>query len=195
MIPLPSLTDKRSALAAGFDAATPDERVNFIRGLGMGQLKATWALCEADPVPLPLDALVGAEGEVVVHEGQNSLPAFTRFQKRIVRRDGVVQGYNHNPALVAWFGGPGHFTVHAHRPDVLRFDYTHLAADVPEGFPALTDNGTGRRKLVYGGLEDHVRRVSRHVSIGRLSRGGKEQPMWFLLCRVGDPGEHDASGG
>jgi hypothetical protein len=193
MIPLPTLSDNRAALAAGLDATPTDGVVNFLRGLGMGQLKAMWELAEADRQPLPMAHLVGEDGEVVVHEGQNSLPAFTRFQKRFVLRGGAVQGYNHNPGTIAWFTGPGHFTARVGGPDELVIDYTVMPADVPPEFPALVDNAGGTRKLVFGGMQDHLLRVSQRVTIGRAFKNGKFQPAWFALCRMGDlPGDDGA---
>jgi hypothetical protein len=41
--------------------------------------------------------------------------------------------------------------------------------------------------VVYGGMIDIVRYVSKHVSIGRAKRGGKLADMYFTLCRR-DPG-------
>jgi hypothetical protein len=193
MIPLPTLSDNRAALAAGLDAAPTDQVVNFLRGLGMGQLKAMWALAEADRQPLPISHLVGEDGEVIIHEGQNSLPVFTRFQKRFVARGGGVQGYNHNPGSIAWFTGPGHFTARVNTPDELVVDYEVMPADVPPEFPALIDNAGGSRKLVFGGMQDHLLRVSQRVTIGRAFKNGKFQPAWFSLCRIGDlPGDAGA---
>ena len=195
MIPLPTLSDNRAALAAGLDATPTDQVVNFLRGLGMGQLKAMWALAGADRQPLPISHLVGAEGEVVIHEGQNSLPVFTRFQKRFVSRGGGVQGYNHNPGSIAWFTGPGHFTARVAGPDELIVDYEVMPADVPASFPPLIDNAAGTRKLVFGGMQDHLLRVSSRVTIGRAFKGGRFQPAWFALCRMGDlPRDADAGG-
>jgi len=194
MIPLPTLTSERSALAAGLDATPTDEVVNFLRGLGMGQLRAMWQLAHADPQPLSLEDLAGSGDDPVVHEGQNSLPVFTRFQKRFVRRGGRVQGYNHNPRSIRWFTGPGHFTVRAADATTLVIDYATLPADVPPGFPALVDNASGTRGLVFGGMQDHLLRISERVTIGRAFRGGRFQPAWFALCRVGArPGDGAAA--
>lgn len=190
MIPLPTLTSERSALAAGLDATPADEVVNFLRGLGMGQLRAMWQLAQADRQPLSLEDLAGTADDVVVHEGQNSLPAFTRFQKRFVLRGGRVQGYNHNPRSIQWFTGPGHFTVRAADSRTLVIDYETMPDDVPPGFPPLVDNTSGTRRLVFGGMQDHLLRISERVTIGRAFRGGRFQPAWFALCRVGArPGE------
>ncbi len=184
MIPLPSLSDSLPPIRQALDAATPDQRVNWMRGLGRGELRALYSLAAGEAVPLSL--LAGAEGEIVIHEGQNSLPAFTRFQKRFVLRNGQVQGYNHNPAIVAWVSGPGHFTC-AEEGAELRVDYTRLPADVPAGFPALIDNNGGTRGLIFGELVDHLRRVSRHCTIGAATKKGKPFPAWFMLTRMGDP--------
>lgn len=185
MIPLPTLSGSRATLAEGLDTTPVDEIVNFLRGLGMGQLRAMWNLADADRQPLPMAHLSGSEGDIIIHEGQNSLPAFTRFQKRFVLRSGSVQGYNHNPRTISWFTGPGHFTARAAEPDELVIDYDDVPSDVPEGFPTLVDNASGTRRLVFGGMQDHLLRVSRRVVIGRAFRGGRFQPAWFALCRMG----------
>ena len=183
MIPLPTLSTL-GPLRAALDKATPDARVNWMRGLGRGELKATFALAEKGG-PVPLDMLVGAEGEIIIHEGQNSLPLFNTFQKRFVRRGDVVQGYNHNSGFVAFFSGPGHFTVRPDGGEAL-VDYIQLPASVPDGFPALIDNNGGTRGLIFGGLIDRLRRVSKHVTIGEASKGGKPFPAWFMLVRQGE---------
>ena len=190
MISLPTLASNRQTLADGLDEAPTEAVVHFLRGLGMGQLKAMWRLADTDRQPLSLDHLVGKSDEVVIHEGQNSLPVFTRFQKRFVRRGNTVQGYNHNPGSISWFTGPGHFTARSASMDELIIDYEVLPADAPPEFPALIDNASGTRRLVFGGMQDHLLRVSQRVTIGRAFRNGRFQPAWFALCRIGDlPGE------
>jgi hypothetical protein len=187
MIPLPSLSSSLGPLRVALDAASPDARINWMRGLGRGELKALFALA-APGGAVPLDMLVGGEGEVIIHEGQNSLPAFNTFQKRFVRREGVVQGYNHNSDFVAFFSGPGHFTVRPDGDEAL-VDYIVLPATVPSEFPALIDNNGGTRGLIFGGLIDRLRRVSLHCTIGEASKGGKPFPAWFMLVRQGDPAD------
>jgi len=67
--------------------------------------------------PVNLDFYAPASGRPlaeVIHHGRNSLPLFTRFQKRFCRPDratGEEQrwGYNHQP--MAFFTGPGYFVA------------------------------------------------------------------------------------
>ncbi len=56
--------------------------------------------------PPSLEELVppGTEG-VLIYEGRNSLAAFSRFQKRFVRKGGLVLGYNHQS--MSFVTGPG----------------------------------------------------------------------------------------
>ena len=44
-------------------------------------------------------------------------------------------------------------------------------------------NDQGLSRLVYANMVDYLRRVSKHVLIGRAYKDGKEMPNWFLLCR------------
>ena len=41
-------------------------------------------------------------------------------------------------------------------------------------------------RFVYAGMIDMLRGVSKHVTIGRAIRNGKEADNWFLLCRSVD---------
>lgn len=178
-IPLPSLSDSLSPISSALDAVTSAERVNWMRGLGKKELVALWKL--ADGHPLLVEHFHGAEGQVVIHEGQNSLPAFNAFQKRFVLRAGVVQGYNHQS--MAWITGPGHFTVTQAGAEVL-LDYLSEPKSVPSEFPALKANDAGFSRLVYMGMHDFCRRVSEHVIIGEARKGGKPTGDYFMLCKT-----------
>lgn len=181
-VPLPSLTDSLGPISEALNALTHDERVNWMRGLGRRDLKALYQLAEGHGVEL--DEFVPGEGGVVIHEGQNSLPLFTRFQKRFVRTGEVVHGYNHNPGSIAWFTGPGHFIARQEGDQVV-IDYTLLPDRVPSEFPDLIDNEHGTRKLVFGGaLRDRMWRVSDHCTIGAATKDGKPFPAWFMLTRT-----------
>lgn len=181
MIPLPSLSESIGPVAAGLDAHTHEERVNWMRGLGKKELVALWKLTEGRPVAVA--ELHGAEGEVVIHEGQNSLPAFSTFQKRVVARGGVVQGYNHQS--MSWLVGPGHFLVkEADAPfPGAHFSYLSVAETVPPEFPALQPNDKGLSTLVYGHMVDYLRRVSTHALIGAAYKKGKASGDYFMLVR------------
>jgi hypothetical protein len=174
MIPLPSLSDAIGPVEAAFEAVSHAERVNWMRAL--------WKLCEGRTVA-PAD-LHGGEGEIVIHEGQNSLPLFSQFQKRIVRRGDVIQGYNHQ--FWGWLTGPGHFLVkEADTPyPGAHFSYLEVARDVPDGFPPLRENTAGLSILVYAHMIDYLRKVSPHALIGRAYKKGKATGDYFMLVRA-----------
>lgn len=178
MIPLPSLSEALAPIEAALDAATSDERVNWMRGLGKRELVALWSLAEGRP--LSLDDLAANDGEVVIHEGQNSLPLFNAFQKRMVRRNGGVQGYNHQ--AMSWITGPGHFIVRE-GAGAAYFDYTEVPRDAPAEFPPVKPNDAGLSKLVYAGMIDRLRKVAHHTLIGLAEKGGKATGDYFMLVR------------
>ncbi len=188
-IPLPSLSTSLAPISAALDGATHDQRVNWMRGLGRRELSAMWTLSLKEGLPLGLDYLAAPPDTTVIHEGQNSLPAFTRFQKRfhIPSTTGAAQGYNHNPGSISWFTGPGHFSARVIDERCLHIDYVVMPPSVPSDFPPLVDNASGSRKLVFGNMIDLLRRVSAHCTIGRGVKHGKDMSAWFMLTRVGDP--------
>ena len=177
--PLPSLSDKLAPLTEALDALSHDARVNWMRGLGKRELRALYELA-SQGAPLTVEHFIRGEGEVVIHHGKNSLLAFTGFQKRIVRRGAVVQGFNFQS--MSAITGPGHFTVHQDGDEVL-FDYIQVPADAPAEFPPVQPNDKGLSTLVYGGMIDRNRRVSAHCVIGSAYRGGKSQGAWYMLTR------------
>jgi hypothetical protein len=178
MIPLPSLSESIEPIERALEAAKADERVNWMRGLGKRELVALWALAAGRAVRL--DDLADGEGAVVIHEGQNSLPLFSAFQKRIVRRGEAVQGYNHQS--MSWITGPGHFVVREEGGEAF-FDYTRLPESVPSEFPALKPNEAGLSRLVYAGMIDRLRKVSAHALIGAAEKGGKATGDFFMLVK------------
>jgi hypothetical protein len=162
-------------------------QVLSITGRGVGRLYHA----VADATPVSLDEFIppGTRG-TLIYEGRNSLPAFTRFQKRFVRLEGEqgeqVIGYNHNPQLVTFFTGPGYFWVRPasgqgeHGKELI-FDYTEAPPSEPAGWPAYKSNDQGLSKLVYGNMTDYVRRVARGVVVGKAYRGGVDQKAYFSL--------------
>jgi hypothetical protein len=55
--------------------------------------------------------------------------------------------------------------------------------EAPEGWPVIKPNEAGISRLVYAYMQDYLRRVSDHITIGRAYRKGKESPNYFTLCR------------
>lgn len=183
VIPLPESADIHT-LATALDAASEEHRLAWLARLPAGQLGVLYDLAEGRAATV--EQMHGAEGEVVIHQGINSLLLFRGFQKRMVSHDGQVKGHNHQPW--AWLVGDGTFLV-VPSPDVegeLWFDYTRLPDSAYPGFPPTKDNRAGLSRFVYGDMIDVVRRVSRDVVIGKAYRHGKFAGQYFALCRRGD---------
>src|SRR5262245_32871561 len=139
------------------DHLSPEERVKevlSVTGRGVGRLYHA----VADAAPVTIDELIPPSTKgTVVYEGRNSLPAFSRFQKRFLRlEDGSVLGYNHNPQLVMSVTGPGYFWVkpptgQGEHGTELFFDYTEAPSTEPAGWPAYKANEKGLvSRFVYG---------------------------------------------
>lgn len=184
-IPLPKLTESIEPIAAALDAATHAQRVAWVRGLGRGQLVRLFSL--ATGARVTSDEMVARTGEVVIHEGKNALPVFCYFQKRFARlEDGSQVGYNHNVGVASWFGGPGHFSFYD-APDgtgEVWIDYTRVPEKTHPDFPPLAPNDRGfGPRIVYGGMIDKLRRVSRDVTIGDAFLGDTSKGVPFALVR------------
>jgi hypothetical protein len=140
--------------------------------------------------PLDLDFLVPASvGPLVevIHEGRNTLPMFTDFQKRFVKLEGEdfpLGGYNHQS--MAALTGPGYFGVtegEGEHEGELVFDYRRVPRSKPPSWPAIRSNDGGIAGLVNGGMIDYLRGISNHVSIGVAYKDGKHRNQWFTLVR------------
>ena len=140
--------------------------------------------------PITLEHFVPADRaplEEVIHEGHNSLLAFTRFQKRFCRPTEASErlwGYNEQPTRGVV--GPGYFITRPQGPGELLLDYTELPSERPEAWPPIALNERGLSRFVYAGMQDLARGVSEHAIIGRVMRRGVWQEVYFSLCRV-DP--------
>lgn len=163
------------------DPAARLEQVLAVTGRGVKRLYEA----VADGAPPSLEELIptGTEG-MLVYEGRNSLAAFSRFQKRFVRKGGLVLGYNHQS--MAFVTGPGYFVVHppsgsGEHGKELDFDYTTPPPAEPAGWPAYKPNERGLSRFVYGHMHDYVRRVARGVVVGKAYRHGKDQDAYFSL--------------
>jgi len=180
-----------AAVAAAFEAATPHERVTITEALDGKEQEKLWHAAAGGPVTIaemvPRD--LGPLRPVIFH-GKNSLPLFTRFQKRFCRPEAGVErdelwGYNYNP--VSWlptFTGPGYFVAYdSNGLGGVAVDYTRLPGGKPAEWPPIVDNSYRLSRFIYNGTIDYLRRVSEHLLIGRATRDGKEMPNWFLLCR------------
>ena len=166
------------------------EQVGEVRSLSIKQVHRCWARFEPGEtinleylVPEHLGASVPGH-----HLGINTLPMGRFFEKRFVRAPdapGELWGYNHQS--LAWLTGPGSFVVHeagSENHDALFIDYRSIPSGDIEGWPAPKSNDRGIAKLVYGGMQDFMRRVSDRVSVGRAFVRGKDLGASFMLVRV-----------
>lgn len=177
MVPLPTLTADQPGVRQALAALSIDERANWMHGLPKRDMAKLWE----EGQPLALSELIGADGEIIRHEGQNDLlPFFDRFEKHVVFRAGGVQGIN--VQKFSWLVGPGHFSVRGEGDEVW-FDYTVVPTTVPEGWPALVPNDKGLSTLVYGHMIDRVRGVVPGLVVGKVFRHGKPENHYFMLIR------------
>ncbi len=180
-------------LSAVLDGLGHEGRVHTTRSWSGKTMAALFEAAKG--LPIDLDFLVPASvGPLVevIHDGHNSLPLFSHFQKRFVKLDDEdvkVAGYNHNEGLAA-LPGPGYFVVRlgegAHEGE-LAIDYTKQPKHKPESWPRIQENGGVLGGIVYGGMIDYLRRISTHVSIGHATRDDKSRGQYFALVRR-DPG-------
>jgi hypothetical protein len=181
MIPRPQATD-REALATALNSADHNARLAWLRSLSGKEEAALYDQCSG--ATLTVEEMHRGSGDVVIHEGWNSLLAFRSFQKRVTVFEENVQGYNHQ--AMRWLTGPGHFRIRDSEdvPGEVWFDYIWEAKTAPDDFPAPQSNTAGISTLVYGHMIDIVRKVSDHVVIGRAIKKGKETPNYFGLVRT-----------
>lgn len=159
------------------------EQVLSVKGKGVARL---YHAVEAAP-PLTLEEIVpqGHKG-TLIYEGRNSLPMFTRFQKRFTRTKSgsAIIGYNHQTMSVVT--GPGYFVVKpasgdGPHPTEPYFDYTEDAPEEPAGWPPFKPNDRALSRLVYMNMKDYIRRVARGVIVGKAYKLGGDQKAYFSL--------------
>lgn len=175
-------------LAAILDGVGHEGRVHAVRAWKARRMASLFEAAKGAH-PIDLDFLVPSSvGPLteVIHDGHNSLPMFSSFQKRFMKTEsGAVVGYNHNVGLAA-LPGPGYFVVHAgtgaHEGE-LAIDYREVPKDKAEGWPRIEPNGGLLGGIVYGGMVDYLRRLSTHVSIGHATRAERSRNQYFVLVR------------
>lgn len=176
-------------LAQVLDGLGHEGRVHATRGWDK-QLQSRIFDAAKGRSPLDLDFLVPASvGPLVevIHDGHNTLPMFSNFQKRFVKLEGEefpVGGYNHQSMQA--FTGPGYFGVtkgEGEHEGELVIDYGKLPKKKPMSWPEIQPNEGGLAGIVNGGMIDYLRGVSQHVSIGVAYKNGKHRNQWFVLVR------------
>ena len=193
MATLKQLLDQRplstDLLAAHLDRLDPGarlEQTRAISGKQMGPLfdAADREITLEDVVPTAVPALTE-----VVHNGKNSLPAFSEFAKVFCRpddpsiEDKELWGYNRGSKLVETAVGPGYFIVRVEKPGEVLVDYYRIPPRKIPGWPPIMPNHARLSRFVFHRLQDVLRGVSKHVSIGRERRDGKYGKNYFVLCR------------
>ena len=173
-------------LEEALEEASHGERMMVLRELTPGLQRGLFEAAEGRAVDIDQIVPPAAGGlEEVIHEGQNTLPAFRAFQKRFCRPEGGgarLWGYNHQ--TFAGLTGPGYFVAYDDEDaGEVCIDYRELPPERPSSWPEVVDNKARLGRFVYHGMVDRLRRVSEHVTIGRAY---KKKPMraWFTLVRV-----------
>lgn len=182
------------AIATYLDGLDDNARVEEATSIGGKAQARLWDLADGrsvsreDIVPTDRAAL-----ETVRHHGRNSLPVFTRFEKRFCRPPEDAQhagdhlwGFNFGPTM--GLVGPGYFVARATPGDdrgEFVVDYYQVPPEKPaiEDWPALKSNEQGLQVLVYSKMHDFLRKVSDHVTIGRAFKKDKITNNFFVLCR------------
>ena len=177
-------------LGAELDAMNHGDRVAAMRGISGKQQAQIWS--SAMGRITQLTDIVPAEvppATEIIHEGKNSLPLFTSFQKRFCRPvddDTVLYGYNEG--LTRPLIGPGYFVAeYFDERGEVGVNYYKVPphnAHVASGWPEVFPNEIGIQQFVFAKMIDYLRKVSRHVTIGRAYKHGEETPNYFLLSRA-----------
>lgn len=182
----------RRAIADFLNGLSPEARVEEALSLGGSEVGRLYAAVEGGRELLVTDFVPAhaERGATIIFEGRNSLPLFSRFQKRFARLpEGQIVGYNHQ--TMSFATGPGFFVVRpasddADVPNELYFDYTSEPESAPEGWPRYKPNDVGLANLVYKNMKDYMREVARGVVVGEAYKLGESQKQFFLLARAVD---------
>ena len=177
-------------IAAHLDGLSNAERILQSRTLtGKDQAKLFDAavgfrtIRAPDMVPASVPALTP-----VRHEGKNSLPMFSQFCKVMYRPDDatakdVSWGYNDGSGVVLAAVGPGYYVAINHGTQEVLVDYLQQPPKPFPGSPPIIPNSSRLSRFVFYQTQDVLRGVSKHLTIGRARRNGKDLDNWFVLCR------------
>ena len=129
-------------------------------------------------------------GQEVIHWGVNSLPFFSKFQKRMTAKNGgkttSYSGYNEQ--TMKGVTGPGYFSLldkkeGPHGKKQVAINYYDEPGFKYDSWSKMAKNTSGLSRFVYGNMHDWMWKVSDHVSIGKANKNGKFMNNWFILCR------------
>jgi hypothetical protein len=174
------------ALGQYLDGLDHGRRLEQTRKLGGKQQRVLWDAAKGYQA-VTLDDFVPRDRKPmteVIHHGKNTLPAFSFFQKRFTRPDGKNdQLWGYNEGSTRGLVGPGYFTVHDAGPGEVVIDYCMLPPGKVDSWPEIIPNSARLGRFVYYNMQDFMRGVSKHVTIGRATKKGKDMDAWFVLCR------------
>jgi hypothetical protein len=167
-----------AALSKDLDEIGPFARLWSVRQWTRAHMATLWEAAKGFR-PVSLDDFVPptvAPLVQVIHDGKNSLPLHTSFQKRFCRpRDPAANdtllGYNHQS--LSPVTGPGYFVARPSTeggPGEVDIDYTRLPREKPDGWPDVLPNEARLGRFVYSSMVDVMRGLSSHVSVGRAKR-------------------------
>lgn len=172
------------------NAMTHVERVRSVNAISGSQQARLWgaAVGRVSKLTDIVPSFIPEDTEVI-HEGKNSLPVFTKFQKRFIRPtedNSVLYGYNEG--LTRPFIGPGYFVAEFFEPrgevGVNYYKVPPQGSRLARGWPQIKRNEDGFQQLVYSKMIDYLRKISSHVTIGRAYKHGQKTPNYFLLSRM-----------
>ena len=175
-----------SGLSSFLDGLSSEARLAAVRELSGKEQAALFEAAQGKKPLTAADFVPEATPPLrqVIHEGKNSLPLFSRFQKRFCRPEaGARELWGYNEQALRWATGPGYFKVREIDAGQVLIDYLDVPPGKAEGWPAIAPNSAGLSRFVYFKTQDTMRGVSRHVTIGRAARDGKWMDNWFALCR------------
>jgi hypothetical protein len=171
-------------ISSYLDGLSVDRRLEEVLSITHGGVRKLYqAVADAPPFPVEDFLPPGTkDGEVVIYEGRNSLPTFTRFQKRFCRKGNDIVGFNHQ--WTAFAAGPGWFVANSGddtHPGELLFDYTLPPPFFPAEFAPYKPNEQGLSRLIFAHMKDYCRRVAKGVLVGTAFKKGKAQNAYFTL--------------
>lgn len=180
------------AIEQYLDGLDDQSRIRETRTLGRSHQRRLYDAASGHK-PVDLDFFVPPDRppmQEVYHWGKNTLGLFSHFAKVMCRPDDAsaasnqLWGYNSSGGFVNTFVGPGYFVAHPFDVDgEVLVDYLMIPPRKPEGWPEIIPNEARLSRFVYSGTQDILRGVSKHVTIGRATKGGKDMDAWFVLCR------------
>ena len=190
----PAITIDR--IAERLDSLDHAGRMQALGKATPAEQQKLWLLALQAP-PVTFEDFVPADVPdvtAVIHHGRNTMPleGLRTFQKIFARARGTKDKlYGFNEGKTRPWLGPGCFTVRTtagnakeEKLGAIVVDYYLTPdGDVPAAWPAPVSASRGISWFVYGYTRDYMRKVSRHVTIGRGFKWNIDVGALFLLIR------------